>query len=91
MIITGIIGLIVGLIAGYLLGWRNGHLTGVEYALKIALAKDIPEDELVKYTREVFKRVEKQVNYKTVKSQLAEDDDFQRQLAAQEEENGRLQ
>ncbi len=87
MIITGAIGLIAGLLAGYFLGWRNGHLTGVEYALNIALAKDIPEDELVEYTREVFKRVEKRMNYKSVKSQLAEDDDFQRQLTEQENGN----
>ncbi|KKL50708.1 hypothetical protein LCGC14_2302810 [marine sediment metagenome] len=91
MIITGIVGLIAGLVAGYLLGWRNGHLTGVEYALKIALAKDIPEDELAKYTQDVFKHVEKRMNYKSVKDQLAGDAAFQRQLAAQEDENGRLQ
>jgi len=47
---------LLGLFSGYMLGWRNGHLTGIAYAMKIWLsgAALAPNGEVAEYTREVI-------------------------------------
>jgi ABC-type bacteriocin/lantibiotic exporter with double-glycine peptidase domain len=47
---------LLGLFSGYMLGWRNGHLTGIAYAMKIWLSGIAlaPNGEIAEYTREVI-------------------------------------
>jgi len=46
----------LGLFSGYMLGWRNGHLTGIAYAMKIWLSGVAlaPNGEIAEYTREAI-------------------------------------
>jgi hypothetical protein len=51
--------LLLGFIIGYLLGWRSGHLTGIEYAMKIWLSgvqlpSKLNNPEVEEYTKEVI-------------------------------------
>lgn len=50
--------LLIGLIIGYLLGWRSGHLTGIEYAMKIWLSGSKPisgNTDILEYTADTIK------------------------------------
>ena len=47
---------LLGLFSGYMLGWRNGHLTGIAYAMKIWLSGVAlaPNGEIAEYTKDVI-------------------------------------
>jgi len=77
MILAGLMGLLVGLMAGYFLGWRNGHLTGVEYALRLLGTGDVPDDAVTRFTRDTIKRK------MSVRDELLADEEYQRQLKEQ--------
>jgi len=50
----------VGSLVGYFLGWRRGHLTGVEYAVRLAVKmEELSDDEVAQYTRDVLAKVDK--------------------------------
>jgi len=54
---------LLGLFSGYMLGWRNGHLTGIAYAMKIWLSGVAlaPNGEIAEYTREVVSKNSKRM------------------------------
>lgn len=97
---------VVGLltfVAGFLWGWHNGHLSGVEYALKLLLGLEGPEDsDLLAYTGD---RIPPEVRQRmndlrarfgkppvgrplTVREELQADEVYQAQLKAQARGNG---
>ena len=47
---------LLGFFSGYMLGWRSGHLTGIDYALKLWVhgVSPAPDGEVAEYTREVI-------------------------------------
>jgi len=55
---------LLGLFSGYMLGWRNGHLTGIAYAMKIWLSGvQLPaaNKEIAEYTEEVIEKNDKRL------------------------------
>lgn len=56
---------LLGFVIGYLLGWRAGHLTGIDYALKIWFAGGYTpptNKEMEAYTADVIKDNDERLN-----------------------------
>ncbi len=59
IIIASLLLLQLGFVIGYLLGWRSGHLTGIEYAMKVWLSgvqlpSKLNNPEVEEYTKDVI-------------------------------------